>query len=70
MNPRHVPSNVDALVGRRALVTVRIGEHEPGQVKVGDEVWRAAPARGVPGPFDPGSTVTVDAIDGVTLLVR
>jgi membrane protein implicated in regulation of membrane protease activity len=70
MHSRRVPSNVDALVGRPALVMLRIAEHEAGQVKVGDEVWRAAPARGVPGPFDPGSTVTVEGIDGVTLLVR
>jgi len=70
LHTRRTASNVDALVGRSALVTVRVAEHQAGQVKVGDEVWRAAPAQGVPGPFDPGSTVTVDSVDGVTLLVR
>jgi membrane protein implicated in regulation of membrane protease activity len=67
---RKVVSNVDALVGERALVTVRITPLEPGQVKVRDEIWRACPVQGAPGPFDPGSVVTVDAVDGVTLLVR
>ena len=65
-----VPSNADAVVGQRALVTVRVAEHQPGQVKVRDEVWRAVPAPGVAGPFEPGAVVTVHGIDGVTLQVR
>ena len=65
-----VASNVDAVVGQRALVTARVAEHEPGQVKVRDEVWRAVPAPGVSGPFEPGAVVTVQAIDSVTLQVR
>ena len=64
-----VPSNVDALFGQQALVTSRIAEHEPGQVRVRDEVWRAVPVPGS-GPFEPGSVVTVQGVDGVTLQVR
>ena len=68
----HIPTNTDALLGKSALVTERIAAHAPGKVRVGDEIWRARlvnesevePAR------EPGSTVTVDAIDGVTLKVR
>jgi membrane protein implicated in regulation of membrane protease activity len=67
---KHVPSNADALLGQRAMVTVRIAEHAPGQVKVRDEVWRATPAPGVSGPFEVGAVVTVDGVDGVTLRVR
>jgi len=67
---RHVPSNADALLGQRAMVTVRVEEHTPGQVKVRDEVWRAVPAPGVSGPFEAGAVVTVDGVDGVTLRVR
>ena len=66
---RTLPTNTDALVGQAALVTQRIAEHHPGQVKVKDEVWRAAPARGS-GPFETGAVVTVEDVDGVTLLVR
>jgi membrane protein implicated in regulation of membrane protease activity len=65
-----VPSNVDALLGQRALVTVRVAEHQPGQVRVRDEVWRAVPAAGAAGPFEPGAQVTVEDVDGVTLQVR
>jgi len=65
-----VASNADALVGQSALVLSRIAEHQPGQVKVRDEVWRAAPASGATGPFEAGSVVVVDDVEGVTLLVR
>ncbi|MBI1796042.1 MAG: NfeD family protein [Candidatus Eisenbacteria bacterium] len=70
MQRRVVPTNVDALLGQRALVTVRVAEHEPGQVRVRDEVWRAVPASGVPGPFEAGALVTVESVEGVTLQVR
>ena len=65
----HVPSNVDALVGVQGMVTMRVAEHAPGQVRVKDETWRALPAPGT-GPFEPGAVVTVAGIDGVTLQVR
>ena len=64
------PTNVDAIVGQRAVVTSRIAEHEPGQVKVRDEIWRAVPAPGITGPFEPGVVVQVQAVEGVTLQVR
>jgi membrane protein implicated in regulation of membrane protease activity len=69
LKSRNVPSNADALLGERAMVTSRVAEHEPGQVKVRDEVWRAVPAPGG-GPFEAGAVVTVEAVDGVTLRVR
>lgn len=62
-------SNVDAFVGRQGLVQNRIATHEAGMVKMGDEVWRALPVAGA-GPFESGALVTVDGVDGVTLLVR
>jgi len=67
---RHVPSNVDAVLGRSGLVTERIDTHHAGQVKVRDEVWRALPAAGTAVPIEPGAEVTVDGLEGVTLLVR
>lgn len=67
---RPTRSNIDAMVGERGRVTVRVAVHEPGQVRVRSEVWRAAPAPGAAGPFEPGAEVTVEGVDGVTLLVR
>ena len=67
---RRVASNVDALVGQQGLVTQRVATHEAGQVKVKDETWRAVPAAGVHGPFEPGHVVTVAGVEGVTLQVR
>jgi membrane protein implicated in regulation of membrane protease activity len=70
MKHRAVSSNVDAVIGRPAMVLVRIAAHEPGQVRVHDEIWRAVPAAGTAGPFEPGTEVTVQGVDGVTLQVR
>lgn len=62
-------TNTDALLGREGVVVQRVAAHEAGQVKLGDEVWRAEPAAGS-GPFEPGARVTVAGLDGVTLQVR
>ncbi|HKA24670.1 MAG TPA: NfeD family protein [Candidatus Eisenbacteria bacterium] len=70
MRTHKVPSNVDAVIGAEALVTQRVSRHEPGQVRVKDEVWRAVPAHDVQGPFEPGSVVHVESVEGVTLRVR
>ena len=70
LRDKTVLSNADALLGERAVVTTRVAEHVPGQVKVRDEVWRAVPAPGAGGPFDEGAVVTVEGVDGVTLRVR
>ena len=68
---RHQPlsSNVDALLGAQGLVTLRLGAQEPGQVRVRDEVWRAVPVQGS-GPFETGTVVTIESVEGVTLQVR
>jgi membrane protein implicated in regulation of membrane protease activity len=67
---KSVPSNVDALLGQSAVVTTRVQAHEFGRVKIRSEEWLAAPAAGVTGPLEPGTVVTVEAVDGVTLKVR
>jgi membrane-bound serine protease (ClpP class) len=64
------PSNVDAILGRTAVVTEPIAPHKPGQVRVGDELWRAALADGVTETRSAGESVRVETVDGVTLLVR
>ncbi len=63
------PSNMDALLGASGFVTVRIGAQEPGQVRVRDEVWRAVPMAGT-GPFEAGTSVIVQGVEGVTLQVK
>ncbi len=70
MHTPNVPTNIDALLGREALVLQRIAPHAPGQVRVNDEVWRADVAPDAPKPFEPGERVTVTGVDGVTLHVR
>jgi membrane protein implicated in regulation of membrane protease activity len=65
-----VATNTDALIGQRGLVTTACSEHAPGQVRVRDEVWRARPAQGEAGTLDPGVAVSVESVDGVTLVVR
>lgn len=69
---RHTPSNADAVLGKTGMVTNRIAPHAPGQVKVGDEMWRARLVNDTEGEpaREPGTTVVVESIDGVTLNVR
>jgi len=65
-----VPTNTDALIGQRGLVTQTVSEHQPGQVSLRGEVWRARPAPGGPGTIETGIEVQIEGVDGVTLLVR
>ena len=65
-----VPSNADALIGLKGVVTQRIAQHAPGQIRVRDETWRAALAADAGAALESGSEVTVTAVDGVTLQVR
>ena len=65
-----VPSNVDAILGSRAIVTVEITPDAAGQVKVGHEIWRAVLSSAVTEPRQPGASVIVESVDGVTLIVR
>jgi membrane protein implicated in regulation of membrane protease activity len=63
-------SNVDAILGRSGVVTQKIGAHEAGRVKIGDEEWRAVLAAGAGDAREAGQTVTVVSAEGVTLTVR
>jgi membrane protein implicated in regulation of membrane protease activity len=70
MQTRSLPSNADALMGQKGIVTQRVARHAPGQIRVRDEVWRAGLAPGIEGPLENGTEITVTAVDGVTLQVR
>jgi len=67
---KNTPTNIDAVLGQSGVVIARVAEHEPGRVKVRSEECLATPAAGVRGPIEPGTIVTVEAVDGVTLQVR
>lgn len=64
------PSNVDATVGKTAVVTKRIAPREAGLVKVGAEEWRAELGQTDDSAREIGAVVTVVGVEGVTLQVR
>jgi membrane protein implicated in regulation of membrane protease activity len=63
----HIKTNVDALVGKKALVTETVDEHN-GQVKVNGEIWSAR-AYDETEVLEPGRTVTIMSISGATAVV-
>jgi membrane protein implicated in regulation of membrane protease activity len=63
----HVKTNVDALVGSKALVTVTVDAHS-GQVKVNGEIWSAR-SYDETEVLQPGRTVTIMSISGATAVV-
>ena len=63
----HVKTNVDALVGGKALVLATVDAHS-GQVKIGGDVWSAR-AYDETEVLEPGRSVTVMSISGATALV-
>jgi len=64
------PTNIDVVMGKTGIVTERIAPHAPGIVRVGDELWRATLADETAAAREPGATVVVDSVEGVTLKVR
>jgi len=67
---KSTPSNVDAIVGKTAIVTKRIAAAEAGRVKVDTEEWRAELAGPEQAERPVGASVKVEAVEGVTLKVR
>ena len=66
---KEVKTNVDALIGRRALVTERIdGELHPGRVKVDGDDWKAISSETT--PLEVGEPVEIIAINSVILTVK
>ena len=64
-----VKTNVDALVGRRAIVSERIeGELRPGRVKVDGDDWKAVSLDTE--PIEAGEAVEITAINSVILTVK
>lgn len=65
-----IPTNIDALVGRSGIVLESIGKNvnEVGQVKLDGEIWSATTSDGT--FIEKGSTVIVEEIRGVRLIVH
>ncbi len=61
-------TNSDRLIGMSALVTENVSTDEPGQVKVGGQIWtaRPEPANLI---LEKGTACRILSIQGVTLLV-
>jgi membrane protein implicated in regulation of membrane protease activity len=65
---RHVPTNVDAMIGTEAEVLEEIGpDGRAGTVRIGGETWNAISAGAV---LRTGTRVTIEAIHGLKLRVR
>lgn len=64
-----VRSNVNAVIGRRGVVTVPITASERGQIRVGTEYWTARPYMDDSAEIESGTTVEVLAIEGNAALV-
>lgn len=62
-------TNVDALVGEEAVVLEDITPHDTGLVKVKGQDWTAV-ASDKDATIAKGATVTVEAIEGVKLIVK
>ena len=66
---QEVKTNAEALVGRRAIVTERVGdEMHPGRVKVDGDDWKAISLDAE--PIEVGDTVEIIAINSIIVTVK
>ena len=63
----HIKTNVEALVGVKAIVVATVDAHN-GRVKIGGDIWSAR-AYDETQVFEPGRSVTVMDISGATAVV-
>lgn len=59
-------TNMDDLIGKKALVVKEISPGKPGQVKIDGEIWRASSKK----HHDVEAEVTVESISGVTVHIN
>ena len=59
-------TNIDRIIGRKALVTKLITPTHPGQVKIEGEIWRAESGTKI----ENGEEVEIISVTGVTLKVQ
>ena len=65
--PKPHASNVDALLGKKALVIEPVDPKAPGTVKVGGEKWRAV---SISERFEKDTWVAVEKVEGASVIVR
>lgn len=58
-------TSVDNLIGKNAVVTKDISPHNPGQIKIEGEIWRAE----ADSKIESGKYVNIQSVSGVTLFV-
>lgn len=66
LSKKKVRTNFDRIIGKKGLVTEKIEKLKVGEVKVDGKRWSAI-SKDV---IDVGSTVIIEDIDGVKLIVR
>lgn len=65
--PKPHASNVDALIGQKALVVEVVDPKQAGTVKVGGEKWRAV---SLSERFEKDTWVLVDRVEGASVIIR
>jgi membrane protein implicated in regulation of membrane protease activity len=66
-----IPSNVNAIVGKRGIVTIEVdNDSGTGQIRIGTEHWTARLADGEAGKVAPETKVEIVSVEGVTAYVR
>jgi membrane protein implicated in regulation of membrane protease activity len=65
--PKPHASNVDALLGQKALVTEPIAPRSPGVVKIQGEKWRAISEEG---NFEKDEWVEIVKVEGASVIIR
>jgi membrane-bound serine protease (ClpP class) len=63
---RPVTTGREAMTGKTAVARTPLGPRQEGQVLFEGSLWRAVSAE----PVEPGATVSVDAVNGLTLTVH
>ena len=63
-------TNTNRLIGKTAIVKKSITSHSNGQVTVGGELWTAALDENYSDTITEGSTVKINAISGVKVIVE
>ena len=63
---RKTETNVDSLIGAKAIVIEDIKVNDMGKIKVEGEIWLAVSKEDI----SKGETVTVESVDGTKLIVK